>query len=34
MSYHSFNPATGKFLKKFEELADKRLKSKIAAAEA
>ncbi len=34
MSYESFNPATGKLLKKFEELTDKQLESKIAAAEA
>ena len=33
MTYQSFNPATGKLLKKFDELTDKQLESKIAAAE-
>ena len=32
MTYQSFNPATGKLLKKFEELTDKQLETKIAAA--
>ncbi|HEY0146109.1 MAG TPA: aldehyde dehydrogenase family protein, partial [Methylovirgula sp.] len=33
MTYQSFNPATGKLLKKFEELTDQQLENKIAAAE-
>jgi acyl-CoA reductase-like NAD-dependent aldehyde dehydrogenase len=32
MTYQSLNPATGKLLKKFEELTDKQLETKIAAA--
>jgi succinate-semialdehyde dehydrogenase / glutarate-semialdehyde dehydrogenase len=32
MTYQSLNPATGKLLKKFEELTDKELETKIAAA--
>jgi succinate-semialdehyde dehydrogenase/glutarate-semialdehyde dehydrogenase len=32
MTYQSLNPATGKLLKKFEELTDKELEAKIAAA--
>jgi succinate-semialdehyde dehydrogenase / glutarate-semialdehyde dehydrogenase len=32
MTYQSLNPATGKLLKKFEELTDKELESKIAVA--
>jgi succinate-semialdehyde dehydrogenase/glutarate-semialdehyde dehydrogenase len=32
MSYQSLNPATGKLLKKFDELTDKELETKIAAA--
>src|SRR6202034_4733559 len=32
MSYQSLNPATGKLLKKFEELTDKELETKIATA--
>jgi len=32
MTYQSFNPATGKLLKKFEELTDKQLETKFAAA--
>jgi len=34
MTYQSLNPATGKLLKKFEELTDKELDAKISAAEA
>ena len=34
MTYQSLNPATGKLLKKFEELTDKELDAKIATAEA
>ncbi len=34
MSYQSLNPATGKLLKKFDELTDKELETKIAAAAA
>jgi succinate-semialdehyde dehydrogenase / glutarate-semialdehyde dehydrogenase len=34
MTYQSLNPATGKLLKKFEELTDKELETKIAAAAA
>jgi succinate-semialdehyde dehydrogenase/glutarate-semialdehyde dehydrogenase len=34
MTYQSLNPATGKLLKKFEELTDKELETKIAAATA
>src|ERR1700685_978838 len=34
MSYQSLNPATGKLLKKFDELTDKELETKIAKAEA
>ncbi|HEY0282287.1 MAG TPA: NAD-dependent succinate-semialdehyde dehydrogenase [Rhizomicrobium sp.] len=34
MAYQSFNPATGKLLKKFEELTDKELETKLAAAAA
>ena len=30
MTYQSLNPATGKLLKKFEELTDKELETKIA----
>ena len=29
MSYQSLNPATGKLLKKFDELTDKELETKI-----
>ena len=32
MSYQSLNPATGKLLKKFDELTDKELETKIATA--
>ena len=32
MTYQSLNPATGKLLKKFEELTDKELETKIATA--
>ena len=32
MTYQSVNPADGKVLKKFEELTDKQLETKIAAA--
>jgi succinate-semialdehyde dehydrogenase/glutarate-semialdehyde dehydrogenase len=32
MSYQSFNPATGKLLKKFEELSDAQLETKLAKA--
>ena len=32
MTYQSLNPATGKLLKKFDELTDKELETKIAAA--
>ena len=31
MTYQSLNPATGKLLKKFDELTDKELETKIAA---
>ena len=34
MSYTSVNPATGKTLKKFDELTDKELEKKITTAEA
>ena len=34
MSYQSLNPATGKLLKKFDELTDKELETKIATAAA
>jgi succinate-semialdehyde dehydrogenase / glutarate-semialdehyde dehydrogenase len=34
MTYQSLNPATGEFLKKFDELTDKELETKIAAAAA
>ena len=33
MTYQSLNPATGKLLKKFEELSDKQLEEKLATAE-
>jgi len=33
MTYQSLNPATGKLLKKFDELTDKQLEDKLAAAE-
>ena len=33
MSYQSFNPATGKLLKKFEELSDAELETKLASAQ-
>src|ERR1700678_3267964 len=33
MAYQSLNPATGKLLKKFEELSDKQLEDKLATAE-
>ena len=32
MTYQSVNPATGKLLKKFEELTDKQLETKLATA--
>ena len=32
MTYQSLNPATGKLLKKFDELTDKQLESKLATA--
>ena len=32
MTYQSLNPATGKLLKKFEEITDKELETKLAAA--
>ena len=34
MSYQSLNPATGKLLKKFEEITDKQLEEKLGAAAA
>jgi len=33
MAYQSLNPATGKLLKKFDELTDKQLEEKLATAE-
>ena len=32
MAYQSFNPATGKLLKNFDELTDKQLETKLATA--
>jgi succinate-semialdehyde dehydrogenase/glutarate-semialdehyde dehydrogenase len=33
MAYQSLNPATGKLLKKFDELTDKQLEDKLATAD-